>query len=149
MALQEHIKQRIDNSAQPTEDRAAPLLSPVEWVKIQTWLKENVEASTYNFTNKNYMAMLSISLGFSTGLRLAEIHRLRYSDIDWEPRNVLKLRIRRSKSNRDGRKVVWQVAPIHQAEALLCPVRNLIWYIEGKDFGGTAINNGKYRMIKR
>ena len=75
--------------------------------------------------------MLSISFGFSTGLRLSEIHRLRYSDIDLEPKDVIKLRIRRSKSNRDGRKVVWQVAPVHQAEDLLCPVRNLIWYIEG------------------
>ena len=131
MALSEHIRQRIDNSALPTKDKAAPLLSPLHWVEIQKWLKANLVASTYNFTNKRYMAMLSISFGFSTGLRLSEIHRLRYSDIDWEPKDVLRLRIRRSKSNRDGRKIVWQVAPIHQAENLLCPVRNLIWYIEG------------------
>ena len=131
MALQEHIRQRIDNSATPTPDKAAPLLSPIQWVQIQKWLKANIVASTFNFTNKRFMAMLSISFGFSTGLRLSEIHRLRYSDIDWDQKNVLKLRIRRSKSNRDGRKIVWQVAPIHQAEELLCPIRNLIWYIEG------------------
>ena len=99
MALSEHIRQRIDNSALPTKDKAAPLLSPLHWLKIQKWLKANLEASTFSFTNKRYMAMLSISFGFSTGLRLSEIHRLRYSDIDMAPKDVIKLRIRRLKSN--------------------------------------------------
>ena len=129
MSLQEHIKNRIDKADRPTEDRAAPLLSPNDWLRIQKWLKDHVEGSTYNFTNKRHMAMLSISLGFSTGLRLTEIHRLRYSDINLDNKGALKLRIRRSKSNRDGRKLVWQVAPVHKAENLLCPVQNLIWYI--------------------
>ena len=129
MALQEHIKNRIDKAEKPTEDRAAPLLSPNDWLEIQKWLREHTEGSTYNFTNKRHMAMLSISLGFSTGLRLTEIHRLRYSDINLDNKGALKLRIRRSKSNRDGRKLVWQVAPVHKAESLLCPVQNLIWYI--------------------
>ena len=133
MALQEHIKERIDKDPKPTSDLAAPLLSPVEWLQIQTWLKANLEASTYNFSNKRRMAMLSISLGFSTGLRLSEIHRLRWSDVDFNVQDAVKLRIRRSKSNRIGRKIVFQVAPRHTAEELLCPIRNLIWYIEGAE----------------
>ena len=75
--------------------------------------------------------MLSIALGFSTGLRLSEIHRLRWSDVDFNVTAAVKLRIRRSKSNKIGRKIVTQVAPMHKAEELLCPVKNLVWYIEG------------------
>ena len=131
MALQEYIKDRIDKAPTPTKDSAAPLLSPVEWLSIQKWLKDNLEATTYNFSNKRRMAMLSISLGFSTGLRLSEIHRLRWSDVDFNVPDAVKLHIRRSKSNRIGRKIVFQVAPRHTAEELLCPIRNLILYIEG------------------
>ena len=131
MALQDHIKERIDKDPKPSPDRAAPLLSPLEWLAIQKWLKANIKGSTNNFTNKRYMAMLSVSLGFATGLRLTEIHRLKFSDIDWEQPAGLRLRIRRSKSNRDGRKLVWQMAPIHKAESLLCPVQNFIWFLQG------------------
>ena len=131
MALQEHIKNRIDRDVRPSPDRAAPLLSPSEWLMIQEWLMENIEGSTSNFTNKRHMAMLSASLGFSTGLRLTELHRLKFSDVDWDQPQGVRLRIRRSKSNRDGRKLVWQMAPIHRAEKLLCPVHNFIWYLKG------------------
>ena len=131
MALQDHIKERIDRDPTPSPDRAAPLLSPLEWLAIQKWLKANIKGTTNNFTNKRYMAMLSISLGFSTGLRLTEIHRLKFSDIDWNHPSGLRLRIRRSKSNRDGRKLIWQIAPIHKAESLLCPVQNFIWFLKG------------------
>ena len=132
MALQNHIKQRIDKDEKPSPDRAAPLLSPCEWLQIQQWLVEGIDdASTENFKNKRYMAMVSIGLGFSTGLRLTEIHRLKFSDISFDHHAALKVRIRRSKSNRFGRKLIWQVAPVHTAEELLCPVTNLIRYIQG------------------
>ena len=131
ITLQDHIKQRIDNDEKPSPDRAAPLLSPCEWLQIQEWLIQGIDqVSTENFRNKRYMAMASIGLGFSTGLRLTEIHRLKFSDIGYGHHAALKLRIRRSKSNRFGRKLIWQVAPVHTAEGLLCPVQNLMRYIE-------------------
>ena len=126
MALNEHIRNRIDRSEIPTKDQAAPMLSPVQWVRIQQWLKNEASTSTANFTNKKYMAMLSISIGFSTGLRLSEIHRLKYSDLDLNGDAEIKIRIRRSKSNRIGHKKVWNVAPGYDAEPLLCPIKNLL-----------------------
>ena len=130
MALNEHIRNRLDKSDEPTKDQAAPMLSPVQWVRIQRWLKDEASTSTKNFTNKKYMAMLSISIGFSTGLRLSEIHRLKYSDLDLNGDSEIKIRIRRSKSNRIGHKKVWNVAPGYEAEPLLCPIRNLLEYVE-------------------
>ena len=129
MALNLHYKQRLDEAEQPTADRRAPLLSPVDWVRIQQWLM-NTKFTTEAFRNKKYMAMLSIAFGFSTGLRLTEIHRLKYSDLDLNGDDEIKLRIRRSKSNRRGSKKVWQVAPAYEAEPLLCPVQILMLYVE-------------------
>ena len=74
--------------------------------------------------------MLAASIGFSTGLRLAEIHRLKYSDIDLDCEDAIKFRIRWSKSNRRGTKKVWQVAPVFTEEPLLCPAENLLKYVE-------------------
>ena len=134
MALNVHIKQRLDKSENPTKDKSAPRLSPVQWVEIQEWLsKEPSLENTDNFRNKKFMAMLSISIGFSTGLRLTEIHRLKYSDLDFDGENEIRIRIRRSKSNRKGDKIVIQVAPAFEAEPLLCPIRNLLNYVETMD----------------
>ena len=130
MALNEHENKRIDKAEKPTRDRSAPILSPIQWVKIQKWLLNEGKDNTPNFKNKKFMAMLSISLGFSTGLRLSEIHRIKYSDLDLDGEDEIKLRIRRSKSNRKGNKIVWQVAPAFAAEPLLCPVRNLMLHVE-------------------
>ena len=130
MALNVHIKNRLDKPDSPTKDRSAPRLSPVQWVKIQQWLDTQASETTVNFQNKKYMAMLSISLGFATGMRLTEIHRLKYSDLDLDGEDEIRLRIRRSKSNRRGNKVVTQVAPAYEAEPLLCPIRNLLKYVE-------------------
>ena len=129
MALNVHIKQRLDEADKPTTDKSAPLLSPLDWIKIQTWLL-NTKFTTKAFRNKKYMAMLSIAFGFSTGLRLTEIHRLKYSDLDLNGDDGIRLRIRRSKSNRRGSKKVWQVAPAYEAEPLLCPVQILMLYVE-------------------
>ena len=134
MALNVHIKGRLDKSELPTPDRSAPRLSPVQWVKIQKWLSEEPSLeNTDNFRNKKYMAMLRISIGFSTGLRLTEIHRLKYSDLDFDGEDEIRIRIRRSKSNRKGDKIVIQVAPAFEAEPLLCPIRNLLNYVEKMD----------------
>ena len=134
MALNLHIKRRLDNSERPTPDKSAPKLSPVQWVMIQEWLSNEPSLeNTPNFRNKKYMAMLSISIGFSTGLRLTEIHRLKYSDLNFEGNEEIKIRIRRSKSNRKGDKIVMQVAPAFEAEPLLCPIRNLLQYVEKMD----------------
>ena len=134
MALNVHIKGRLDKAEKPTPDRSAPKLSPVQWVKIQKWLSEEPSLeNTYNFRNKKFMAMLSIAIGFSTGLRLTEIHRLKYSDLDFDGEDEIKIRIRRSKSNRKGDKIVIQVAPAFEAEPLLCPIRNLLSYVERMD----------------
>ena len=133
MALNEHIRNRIDKSINPTKDQAAPMLSPVQWVRIQRWLNDEANTNTKNFKNKKYMAMLSISIGFSTGLRLSEIHRLKYSDLDLNGETEIRIRIRRSKSNRIGHKKVWNVAPGYEAEPLLCPIRNLLLYVENTE----------------
>ena len=129
MALNMHYKQRLDEADHPTLDRRAPMLSPVDWVRIQRWLVEK-EFSTPAFNNKKYMGMLSVAFGFATGLRLTEIHRLKYSDLDLNGDEEIKLRIRRSKSNRRGSKKIWQVAPAYEAEPLLCPVQILMMYVE-------------------
>ena len=129
MALNMHYKQRLDEAENPTKDKSAPMLAPTDWVKIQKWLMDT-KFTTKAFQNKKYMAMLSIAFGFSTGLRLTEIHRLKYSDLDLNGDDEIKLRIRRSKSNRRGSKKVWQVAPAYEAEPLLCPVQILMLYVE-------------------
>ena len=130
MALNVHIKKRLDKAESPTEDRSAPLLSPLQWVAIQKWLKEKAKTTTKAYRTKKHMALLSVAIGFSTGLRLAEIHRLKFSDLDLSGDDEIKIRIRRSKSNRTGHKKVWNVAPGYEAEPLLCPVRNLLEYVE-------------------
>ena len=131
MALNVHIKARLDKAEQPTQDNSAPRLSPVQWVQIQKWLSEEPSLeNTPNFRNKKYMAMLSIAIAFSTGLRLNEIHRLKYSDLDFDGEEEIRIRIRRSKSNRKGDKIVTQVAPAFEAEPLLCPIRTLLNYVE-------------------
>ena len=130
VALNDHYKIRLDKAENPTKDGTAPMLSPEQWVKIQKWLEEESNSSTYNFRNKNHMAMLAISFGFPTGLRLSEIHRLKYSDLDLDGEEEIRLRIRRSKSNRRGHKKVWQVAPAFGMEPWLCPVQNLMKYVD-------------------
>ena len=129
MALNMHYKQRLDEAENPTKDKRAPLLSPVDWIKIQKWLLKT-KFTTEAFRNKKYMGMLSVAFGFSTGLRLTEIHRLKYSDLDLNGTEGLRLRIRRSKSNRRGSKKIWQVAPAYEAEPLLCPVQMLMLFVE-------------------
>lgn len=129
MALNAHVKNRL-NEEEPTEDGTHPMLSPLEWKRIQKWILENARDSTEPLKNKKYMSMLAISIGFSTGLRLAEIHRLKFSDIDLNGQDVIRFRIRWSKSNRRGTKKVWQVAPVFAEEPLLCPAVNLLRYIE-------------------
>ena len=130
MALNVHIKKRLDKSENPTKDGAAALLSPLEWVRIQEWLRDECKMTTRAYVNKKHMAMLAVAIGFSTGLRLAEIHRLKYSDLDLNGEDEIKIRIRRSKSNRTGHKKVSNVAPGYEAEPLLCPIRNLLEYVE-------------------
>ena len=130
VALNDHENKRIDGAEKPSKDRSAPRLSPVQWLKIQEWLLKEGPENTPNFKNKKYMAMLSISIGFPTGLRLSEIHRIKYSDLDLDGEDEIRIRIRRSKSNRKGDKIQWQVAPAFAAEPLLCPVRNLLLYVE-------------------
>ena len=131
MALNLHIRSRLDKAEQPTKDKSAPRLSPVQWVKIQKWLSEEPSLeNTVNFRNKKHMAMLSIAIAFSTGLRLTEIHRLKYSDLDFDGDEEIRIRIRRSKSNRQGSKIAIQVAPAFEAEPLLCPIRTLLDYVE-------------------
>ena len=130
MALNVHTKIRLDTADHPTKDGAAPILSPIQWIQILEWLNTKAKANTKPFMNKKYMAMLSISFGFSTGLRLSEIHRLKYSDLSLDGDEEIKIRIRRSKSNRTGHKKVWNVAPGYAAEPLLCPIRNLWEYVE-------------------
>ena len=129
MALNVHIQERLDEPDLPTTDGTSPMLSPVQWVAIQTWLSEEASTTTENFLIKKHMALVSIAFGFSTGMRLAEMHRLKYSDLNLNGKNEIKIRIRRSKSNRRGHKKVWQIAPAFQREPLLCPVRTLWNYI--------------------
>ena len=118
MALNAHAKERLNNE-EPTTDGTHPMLSPVEWKRIQEWILNHARDSTEPFRNKKYMSMMAVSIGFSTGLRLAEIHRLKFADIDFEGEKVIRFRIRWSKSNRRGTKKVWQVAPVFEEEPLL------------------------------
>ena len=145
MALTLHIQNRLDEPDEPTEDLSAPLLSPLQWKSIQQWLNDKAKITTNKFINNKHMAMLSVAIGFSTGLRLTEIHRLKYSDLNLNGKDGIKIRIRRSKSNRNGHKKVYNIAPGHEAEPLLCPVRNLLWYVEN---AGKTMNKGSYIFSK-
>ena len=129
MALNVHIQERLDEPDLPTEDGTSPMLSPIQWVAIQEWLQNHASTTTPNFVNKKHMALVSIAFGFSTGLRLTEIHRLKFSDLNLNGNNEIKIRIRRSKSNRRGHKKIWQMAPAFPMEPLLCPVQTLWNYV--------------------
>ena len=137
---QQYIKERIDTDEEPHKKLSAN--QPPYWV----WEKLVLATKTDPKHKKDHKRMNQLQLhvlltwSLSTGARLAELMRLKVSDVSMIDSNGLKylrLTIRRGKSSRDGRKPIYYKCLQDKVKPDLCPIKAFV------NYGNLNLKSGK------
>ena len=128
------INDRIDADPAPTEKRGANTPPYTIWKEVINYLENSNKETTAKKRLRLAQGHLLMCWTLSTGARLDELLRLRRSDISiiQGELNYLKITIRRGKSNRGGKKLVFYYAHENLAERKLCPILAFIKYAKTK-----------------
>ena len=123
------INDRIDSDPTPTEKRGANTPPFSVWKNVIEFLGTSTEKATKKRL-RLVQGHLLMCWTLSTGARLDELLRLRRSDVSITQGdlNYLRIAIRRGKSNRKGKKLVYYYAHENLAERSLCPILAFIKY---------------------
>ena len=138
LILNSYINNRIDQEKLPWSKRNANRPPYKIWLLMAKTMEKTLAQN--EFTNQDkylrmHQAKLALIWSRSCGARLAEIMRLKLSDIkplyleNGHP--YLNINIRRSKSNRKGKKMFNYKCLRNNLEPSLCPIRAFQVYLRG------------------
>ena len=128
---QQYVKMRIDTDDEPHKKSSAN--QPPYWVwekMIQATKNDASHMKDHKRLNRLQLHVL-LTWSLSTGARLAELMRLKVSDVESVNSNGLKylrLTIRRGKSSRDGRKPIFYKCIQDKVKPNLCPIKAFVNY---------------------
>ena len=133
-----YINSRIDNSDKPWTKKSANRPPYKVWKQISKAMSDQLVANKFTNALKRLRLMQSRILliwSRSSGARLEELVRLKISDIQvmtMKSNNLmyLDLNIRRSKSNRQGKKEKHHKCFKNVVDEILCPVKCFEEYLE-------------------
>ena len=139
-----YLNSRIDQEIKPWSKRNANRPSYANWLKISKAMSAVLRQDDFTNADKKlrmHQAKLALVWTRSGGARLAEIMRMRLSDIKVltmdDGHRYLNLNIRRSKSNRKGKKMLNYKCLRNKLEPELCPIQAFSNYLSANRF----INN--------
>ena len=128
---QQYVKERIDTDEEPHKKSSAN--QPPYWVWEKLVLATKADPTHKKDHKRLNQLQLHVLLtwSLSTGARLAELMRLKVSDVGMvnsKGLKYLRLTIRRGKSSRDGRKPIHYKCIQDKVKPELCPIQAFVNY---------------------
>ena len=137
---QEYVKERIDSEDNPHKKISAN--QPPYWVwerLIEETRMDNPQLSDDKRLRQMQLHLL-LSWSLACGARMAELCRMKVSDVEMKDKDglkFLKLTIRRGKSSRTGRKPIYYKCFEEPIKVNVCPIRAF------RDFCRITLRSGK------